>query len=234
MSVDASHRRRFAELLKGEFSDVQFVITTHDEVWARQMRTAGLVTSSAMARFYGWSVDSGPTYGVGDVWSGIDAAIQEGDISGAAAKLRRSLEANLGDIAESIRSNVAYRSDASYDLGTFLTSVTARHKELLGRASDAAKAWGNQSQLQSVQQLQAERNTVISEQNGEQWLLNKLVHNNDWANGTEGDIRPVLDASKEFLDLFKCSNPACGSWITFSGDTLRCACQTYNLNLRKK
>ena len=234
MSVDASHRRRFAELLQGEFSDVQFIITTHDEVWARQMRTAGLVTSNAMARFYGWSVDSGPTYGVGDVWSDIDTAIQAGDISGAAAKLRRALEASLGDIAESIRSSVTYRSDASYDLGTFLGSVNARHKELLGKAGEAAKAWNNQAQLQLVQQLQAQRSTVISEQNAEQWLLNKLVHNNDWANGTEGDFRPVLEAAKEFLDLFKCTNAACGSWITLSGDALRCACQTYNLNLRKK
>jgi predicted ATP-binding protein involved in virulence len=33
MSVDSSHRRRFAELLKTEFPNVQFVITTHDEVW---------------------------------------------------------------------------------------------------------------------------------------------------------------------------------------------------------
>lgn len=234
MSVDASHRRRFAELLQSEFPEVQFIITTHDEVWARQMRTAGLVTSNAMARFYGWSVDSGPTYGVGDVWSDIDTAVQAGDISGAAAKLRRALEANLGDIAEGIRSSVTYRSDGSYDLGTFLSSVNARHKELLARAGDAAKAWNSQTQLQSVQQLQAQRSIVISEQNAEQWLLNKLVHNNDWANGTEGDFRPVLDAARDYLDLFKCVNVACGSWITLSGDALRCACQTYNLNLRKK
>lgn len=234
MSVDASHRRRFAELLQGEFPEVQFIITTHDEVWARQMRTAGLVTSNAMARFYGWSVDSGPTYGVGDVWSEIDIAIDAGDISGAAAKLRRALEANLGDIAESIRSSVTYRSDASYGLGTFLSSVNARHKELLARAGDAAETWKNQAQLQLVHGLQAQRGTVISEQNAEQWLLNKLVHNNDWANGTEGDFRPVLVAAKDFLDLFKCANATCGSWITLSGDALRCACQTYNLNLRKK
>lgn len=234
MSVDASHRRRFAELLQAEFPQVQFIITTHDEVWARQMRTAGLVTSAAMARFYGWSVDSGPTYGVGDVWSDIETAISVGDISGAAAKLRRALEANLADIAEGIRSSVTYRSDASYDLGAFLASVTGRHKELLVRADAAAKAWNNQPQLQAVQQLQAQRSSVISEQNAEQWLLNKLVHNNDWANGTEGDFRPVLEAAKEFLELFKCTNPACGSWIALSGDALRCACQTYNLNLRKK
>ena len=234
MSVDASHRRRFAELLQAEFPQVQFIITTHDEVWARQMRTAGLVTSAAMARFYGWSVDSGPTYGVGDVWSDIETAISVGDISGAAAKLRRALEANLADIAEGIRSSVTYRSDASYDLGAFLASVTGRHKELLVRADAAAKAWNNQPQFQAVQQLQAQRSSVISEQNAEQWLLNKLVHNNDWANGTEGDFRPVLEAAKEFLELFKCTNPACGSWIALSGDALRCACQTYNLNLRKK
>lgn len=234
MSVDASHRRRFAELLQAEFPQVQFIITTHDEVWARQMRTAGLVTSAAMARFYGWSVDSGPTYGVGDVWSDIETAISVGDISGAAAKLRRALEANLADIAEGIRSSVTYRSDASYDLGAFLASVTRRHKELLARADVAAKAWSNQPQVQAVQQLQEQRSTVISEHNAEQWLLNKLVHNNDWANGTEGDFRPVLEAAKEFLELFKCTNPACGSWIALSGDALRCACQTYNLNLRKK
>ena len=66
------------------------------------------------------------------------------------------------------------------------------------------------------------------------YVLNKLVHNNDWANGTEGDFQPVLVAATEFLDLFKCTNAACGSWITLSGDALRCACQTYNLNLRKK
>lgn len=234
MSVDSGHRRRFAELLQAEFPEVQFIITTHDEVWARQMRTAGLVTSNAMARFYGWSVDSGPTYGVGDVWSDIETAIETGDIAGAAAKLRRALEANLGDVAESVRSSVTYRSDASYDLGTFLGSVTARHKELLARAGDAAKAWDNQTQLQTVQGLQARRSAVISEQNAEHWLLNKLVHNNDWANGTEGDFRPVLEAAKEFLDLYKCGNTACGSWISLSGDALRCACQTYNLNLRKK
>lgn len=234
MSVDASHRRRFAELLQTEFPDVQFVITTHDEVWARQMRTAGLVTSSSMARFYGWSVDSGPTYGVGDAWNDIEAAIQAGDIPGAAGKLRRTLEANTADIAESIRGSVTYRSDATYDLGAFLTSVTSRHKDLLVKAGDAARAWGNQEQSQAVVQLQNRRSTVISDQNAEHWLLNKLVHNNDWANGTEGDFRPVLQASKDFLDLFRCSNPACASWITLSGESLRCACQAFNLNLRKK
>jgi recombinational DNA repair ATPase RecF len=36
-SVDNNHRRQFCKLLKDVFPDVQFIITTHDDVWARQI-----------------------------------------------------------------------------------------------------------------------------------------------------------------------------------------------------
>lgn len=80
---------------------------------------------------------------------------------------------------------------------------------------------------------------VIPEHDAESWLLNKLVHNNDWANGTEADLRPVFTAAKDFLSLFRCDNPDCESWIAVSGrtgaeDPLRCACQAYSLNLKRK
>jgi hypothetical protein len=44
MSVDSGHRYQFCKLLKSEFPDTQFVITTHDRLWAEQMKSAGLVT----------------------------------------------------------------------------------------------------------------------------------------------------------------------------------------------
>jgi hypothetical protein len=49
----------------------------------------------------------------------------------------------------------------------------------------------------------------------------------------------VLAAAQDFLSLFRCENADCESWIAVSGRTgaeesLRCACQTYNLNLTKK
>jgi hypothetical protein len=106
-------------------------------------------------------------------------------------------------------------------------------------AASSAQSWGNQQQAQQVEQLKQRRNAVIPEQDAESWLLNKLVHNNDWANGTEADFRPVLAAAQGFLSLFRCDNPDCESWIAVSGrpgaeDSLRCACQTYTLNLKKK
>ena len=43
MSVDQDHRKQFCRLLKARFPDTQFIITTHDKVWAKQMQTEGLV-----------------------------------------------------------------------------------------------------------------------------------------------------------------------------------------------
>ena len=106
MSVDSNHRRRFAELLKSKFPNVQFIITTHDEVWARQMRSAGVVTAKAMARFHGWTVDAGPVYGSSDVLTRIQQDLDANDVAGAAHKLRRMLEASAADIAEGIGGNV--------------------------------------------------------------------------------------------------------------------------------
>ncbi|WP_350005797.1 AAA family ATPase [Pseudarthrobacter sp. WHRI 8279] len=239
MSVDASHRRRFAELLKNEFPKVQFVITTHDEVWARQMRSAGLVTSKGMARFSSWTVDAGPTHSDGDAWNAIEADLEREDVAGAAHKLRRTLESSAADIVESIGGGVTYRSDASYDLSVFLDSIKARHGKLLRMAADAAQSWQNQQQMELVEAQKERRNHALPEHDAESWLVNKLVHNNDWANGSVPDFRPVLDSARAFLALFRCENSNCGSWVSVSGragdeDSLRCACQAYNLNLRKK
>lgn len=239
MSVDSNHRRRFAELLQTEFAGVQFIITTHDEFWARQMRAVGLVKTASMARFHGWTVDAGPTYGGVDSWTAIEADLDRGDVAGAAHKLRRALEASTSDIAESIGGQVTYRSDASYDLSVFLDSIKGRHGKLLSMAAGSAQSWGNQQQAQQVERLKQRRQVVIPEHDAESWLLNKLVHNNDWANGTEADLRPVFTAAKDFLSLFRCDNPDCESWIAVSGrtgaeDSLRCACQAYSLNLKRK
>ena len=45
MSVDQGHRKQFWTLLKRRFPDVQFIITTHDKVSAKQMQTEQLVDS---------------------------------------------------------------------------------------------------------------------------------------------------------------------------------------------
>lgn len=237
MSVDVNHRRQFCELLKREFPNVQFIITTHDEVWARQMQSAGLIGPKSQARFYGWTVDGGPLYEQGDIWGRIEDDLKVGDVAGAAHKLRRRLEAASADIAEAIGGRVTFRGDASYDLGELISSVKGRHNELLKLGANSANSWNNETAKANIQTLKAARAAALIDHEGEAWLVNKLIHNNDWAQAGVADFRPVLESSRAFLDLFTCTNDACTGWIHVEGkgpDALRCDCGTYSVNLKPK
>jgi hypothetical protein len=239
-SIDTNHRRQFCALLKDVFPNVQFIITTHDEVWARQMQSSGLVSRRAKAQFHGWNVDRGPVYGQGqDFWEQIDADLANDDVPAAAHKLRRNLEALMADIAAPLQAKVIYRADNNYELGALLDGVKSRYKDLLKRAAASANSWNNQAAKQQVMDLDAARLEVVGAQDGENWAINALVHNNDWATMSKADFAPVVATCKKFLDLFICSNPACDGWIYVIGlpgreEALRCGCGALNLNLRAK
>ena len=60
MSVDQHHRKQFCRVLKRLFPSTQFIITTHDKVWAKQMQTEALVEPRSGVSFHSWSVQTGP------------------------------------------------------------------------------------------------------------------------------------------------------------------------------
>jgi hypothetical protein len=239
-SVDRNHRRRFCDLLKETFPNVQFIITTHEVVWARQMQSSGLIARRSLARFHSWTVDGGPIYGEsGNVWAQIEADLARNDVPGAAHKLRRNLEASLADIAGSIQGQVVFRADNNYDLSSFFAAVKARHGELLRKATASANSWNREAAKRQVEDLKAKRAKAMLAQDDENWAINALVHNNDWATMSKADFTPVVEACKEFLGLFTCDNVACDSWVYVLGipgkeEEFRCSCGSFNLNLRKK
>ena len=76
MSVDSGHRYQFCKLLKTHFPDTQFIITTHDRLWAEQMKSAGLVTGKTSISFHSWTIDTGPLVESNqEIWQEIDAAL---------------------------------------------------------------------------------------------------------------------------------------------------------------
>lgn len=235
MSVDVNHRKQFCRLLKQEFPNVQFVITTHDVVWARQMQSEGLITSKSQARFYGWNVHDGPMHEHGDIWDRIEEDLQKEDVPGAAQKLRRRLEAAAADLADNLAAQVPYRGDNSYDASVLLSAVKSRYKSLLAKAAKAASKWRDEEAQADVKAKKAAQVGVIPEQESEAWLVNKLVHNNDWVSVSVSDFRPVLDITRAFFDLFLCENENCTGWIRVIGmpdETLKCDCGRYSLNLK--
>ena len=239
MSVDVGHRRQFCSILKSHFPDVQFIVTTHDEVWANQMVRSGLVTKKQQARFVAWNVNDGPSMMEGaDVWERIGQDLDQGDVNAAAARLRRNMERSLAEIAEELGAQVPYRASGGWDLGEFLDAVKARYGKLLKDAARAANSWNNEDASDEVKAAQEEFRDAMLIQESESWAVNPAVHYNEWENFSRQDFEPVVGACRDFLAIFTCEN--CESWLHLSGqagsapESLRCGCGRQQFSLVDK
>ncbi len=237
MSVDVNHRKQFCALLRSAFPSVQFIVTTHDRVWATQLQKSGLIPRGNVARFYGWTVLDGPIHEDTDFWDKIDAELAVDDVPAAAARLRRNLESIMTDVAASLGAQVTFRPDGNYELGELFAAVDSRLKRVLARAAESANAWNNEAERTLVRQLKLDRTNALAAIEAENWAVNPSVHFNEWADLSKADFEPVVRAWRQFLALFECTNPACTSRIEVvhqgvSDDCIRCACGTYQVNLR--
>ena len=240
MSVDQGHRKQFCTLLKTRFPDTQFIITTHDKVWAKQMQTEGLVDSRGAIAFHGWSVQTGPICEqLGDVWEQIDQDLAKNDVSAGAARLRRHLEFISAELADRLGAKAPFRGDFSYDLGDLLSAVIGRQSELLKLAAKSAQDWKDDDARAKVETLKTARAAALAKHDGEKWVVNKAVHYTEWADFSKSEFRSVVEAFKTLLLQFRCTKPRCESWLYVTprkGDpeALRCRCASINLNLRGK
>ena len=238
MSVDAGHRRRFCDLLREEFPNVQFIITTHDEIWARQMQESKLISCTGQARFLRWDVYHGPwVASKTEFWDEVDQALQANDVSEAAWRLRHNLERVLSDLAHQYRCPIPYNAAGTYGLGEFLSGIKGQYRKLLKKAATAAETWGDDEAGARVSEAQKRWKDVSLNQEEEQWALNPAVHFNEWATFSKNDFEPVIAAWKDLLETFEC--PECSSRLYISrhkgaDDALRCVCAHVNFNLRKK
>jgi recombinational DNA repair ATPase RecF len=237
MSVDAGHRYQFCKLLKTHFPDTQFIITTHDRLWAEQMKSAGLVTGKRSVAFHGWTIDTGPLVESNqEIWSEIAASLEKGKIEAAAAGLRHHLEYVSRLLADQLSAAIPFRADGNYELGELLPRVLGQLKDLYGRAANAAQLWGDTRAKRYATKLKTALSASSGAANIEQWAVNKAVHYNEWANFGKKDFEPVVAAFKELLSCFRCEK--CDSWFYVvprtNAELLRCPCAAINLNLKAR
>ena len=239
MSVDSQHRKQFCKLLKTHFPKTQFIITTHDQVWARQIRTEGVVGKKSAVAFHTWTVDTGPVLDeVAEVWDQIESDMAKNEIPTAAGRLRRHLEYVASDLADELGAKVKFRADGGYDMGELLSAVIGRQGELLKSAAKAAASWDDTDQITMVEALKKRRSDILAASEGEQWVINKAIHNNDWADLSKNDFKPVVTAFRDLLQQFRCEKPKCDSWLSLTPKNdpvdLRCSCGNFRLNLKEK
>ncbi len=236
MSVDAGHRREVCALLKQKFPNTQFILTTHDGVWLKFMQSEKLVQGTLS--FGGWTVDSGPqVWNEGDVWSQIQDYLAKGNVPTAAGILRRYLEFASTILADNLRARIEYHGNGQYDLGDLWPSVLAAWKARLLEARDSAASWGKN--VQDAETLQVESKKRVAATKSEEWMINKAVHYNAWADLQPTEFSAVATAFQGLLHLMQCPNSDCGEFLCVSpikGDkeVLRCSCGTVSLNLVPK
>jgi len=238
MSVDACHRREMCTLLKREFPHTQFIMTTHDSVWLRHMKTEGLIGGRSAVQFRSWSVDHGPAkWDERDVWAEIDDHLKENGVRAAAALLRHYLEYVSAELCHRLRAPVEFRGDAQYQLGELLPAAIKHMRELYSRAKGAANSWNQREIIEQLATREATFAMLAKKSNAEQWQVNVAVHFNSWDNLTKEDFEPVVKAFRGLLGGFTC--PECKEYLRVSPDretpeSLRCECGKTNINLRKK
>ncbi len=239
MSVDSGHRYQFCKLLKKHFSHTQFIITTHDRLWAEQLKSAGLVTAKTSLAFHSWTIDTGPLVESNqEIWDEIASALAKGKVEAAAAALRHHLEYASRLLADQLGAAPQFRLDGNYELGDLLPAVLARMKDLYGKAAVAAQSWGKGHNKEKDVATAAKESlsAAAGASNVEQWAVNRAVHYNEWANFGRKDFEPVVAAFRALLGCFRCQN--CESWIHVSPrgipESIRCGCNAINFNLRAK
>lgn len=232
-SVDIQHRRRLCSLLRDQFANVQFVITTHEPVWARTLLNR-LIPRQSSIEFLGWNVDTGPICAVsGDIFERIEEDLVKGDVNAAAAKLRRYLEFRTHEAAQALQAKVVFREDGDYQLGDLMDSVVSRHKDLLKKARASARAFHRASSEAQIAELEGARAEAVRDHGSEQWVINKLVHYNQDVNLSTEEFQATLAASCKLLAVLECSDCHQGLYTEGGGSasTLRCKCGAYMLNL---
>ena len=238
MSVDASHRREVCSLLKKEFPKTQFIMTTHDSIWLRHMRTEKLVGSRASVQFRNWDVNHGPTqWDERDVWTEIDDYLKGNDVRAAAALLRHYLEYTSGELCHRLRALVEFRGDAQHQLGDLLPAATKRMRYLYKRAKEAANSWNQKDIVEQLTDRESKFAILVDTSKTEEWQVNAAIHYNSWDNLSKSEFEPVVKAFRDLLGGFTCQ--VCGEYLCVLPDRetpkeVRCDCGKTNINISKK
>jgi ABC-type lipoprotein export system ATPase subunit len=238
MSVDADHRRQVCHLLATFFPKRQFLITTHDRTWANQLRNEGIVDSEGTIEFYNWHIETGPQVNYeADMWERIEEDLQRNDIPSAAARLRRGSEQFFGMVCDALQAQITYKLNGLWELGDFLPAAMSQYRKLLRQAKSAAQSWGDKTSFDMLQELDSTVGPIYTRSNAEQWAINANVHYNNWANFSEKDFRPVVEAFQDLYGLFVCSKCGGMQCLATSGTTpmaIRCNCGQVDWNLMEK
>ncbi|MCJ7632095.1 chromosome segregation protein SMC, partial [Candidatus Bathyarchaeota archaeon] len=215
MSIDITHRRAVCQLLKRVFPDKQFIITTHDTTWAKQLKAEGVVTQENMIHFVNWNIDTGPIFELDkDLWTRIKEDLNKNDVPSAAHKLRRNAEYFFENVCDFLGADIRYKGDHQWEFGNYAQSAISVYKKYLRRGKLNYQKMKQPEKAKELEELEKKATEIITRSQIEQWIINENVHYNKWGEFDKRDFEPVVEAFSDLFGLFSCSS--CGATIAVS------------------
>lgn len=240
MSVDQDHRLEIARMLADQFSEeYQIIITTHDELWAEQLKSQGALRGGEQVWLREWSLDDGLTESrrgidVTEQWETVQEAMDDDEMQRAAHELRYATERMLQQACMSLEAKVEYDPRQRYTLGDFkdavcrqLDSLTSEAKKNLSQHDEPeATVWARANELDDTY------GEILDDVGQRLQKVNRRVHwtPGKWLTLSPEEFEEVFEAHREAYELLYCEE--CGSSLryeTFDDDyhELRCNCREH-------
>jgi energy-coupling factor transporter ATP-binding protein EcfA2 len=236
MSVDIEHRKNFCKLLKRFFPERQFIITTHDTVWAKNLVNEGVVERKNSIQFLYWNVTEGPVMVVGqDVWNASRTKANN-DLHGASAFFRREMECFFENVCDKLRARVRYNNVHKWDYGQYMNAAYKELQDLLKKAVQQAREFNKTEAISQLETLSSTLKTLITKVNAENWVTNVLIHYNPDYEISKAEFLAAVDALEKFCQCFECSKCNVTLSATYTGETpvaLMCKCGSYAYPLKQ-
>lgn len=237
MSVDQDHRREIARLIAENFAEeYQIIITTHDELWAEQLKSEGALDGGDQVWLQEWSLDAGVTESryrvdVGDQWEEVEAAMSNDDMQRAAHELRYATERMLQQTCTALGAHIEYRYKNRYELSDFQEAVCRRLKKLTGKAKDNLNSHDDDDRddYEAVDKLRDKYGELLDDVSQTVNRVNRRVHwtPGKWLTLSPKEFEDVYQTHKAAHDLLYCDE--CGSSIRYQENDgyheLRCNCR---------
>ena len=202
MSVDIGHRRKLAQLLKDQFSETQFLITTHDSIWAKELKNLDIVSKDNMLKFLNWSPAGGPSYRLSDPWTQCENYIKQGEIEFAGKVLRETLEEEFQGFCENLKGMVPFKNDANWGLGDLMNGALQSFNKYIKKAKNIAESNNNEIDLKKIEEIENTFKTAQTEAEIDQWIINPMNHYNEKAKFSKEEGKNIIQKMKKFCEAF--------------------------------
>jgi len=124
-SFDAYKRPKVIELLNQHFSDFQFLILTHDQIWFDRLQRT--FKSWNRLKFSGWDYSLGPKVQLGkNIFEEIQENLDDDKPIQAGQTLGRYLEWVLQELNQNFETPIRYKLDNQYTLSELFQSFKSR------------------------------------------------------------------------------------------------------------